>query len=304
MNSHDVVIVGGGPAGLTAGLYTSRAGLDSLLLERAGFGGQMVNAPVIENYPGFPDKISGYELGQLMHQQATLYGLETQDADVSDLMINGEGFTLVTDEGDIETSTIIIASGSEYQRLGLPGEDRFLGRGVSYCATCDGFIFRDKRVAVIGGGDTAVSDALELAEHCEAVYLIHRRDQLRAIRLLQERAFSQPKIGFIWDTVVEELIGDMVLSSLKLRNMVSGEPSYLEIDGVFVAIGVKPNSQPFASMVSLSETGHILVNDGMATSLAGVYAAGDIRAGSPRQISTAVGDGAAAAMSVFKFLKG
>jgi len=298
---YEVVIIGGGPAGLTAGLYTSRAGLKSLLVERGMFGGQIVNAPLVENYPGFPEGISGPELGSLMHQQATKYGLETVTAEVTGVEV-GQPYKIVTTGGSFEAGAIIIAAGSEYSKLGVPGEEMLLGHGVSYCAICDGFFFRGREVAVVGGGDVAITDALELAQHASKVYVIHRRDRLRAGQVLQQRALSEPKLEFIWNTVVDEIVGEQLVKALSLRNVKTKRLSTLEVAGVFVAVGLKPNSQPFAGIVELSETGHIVTNELMATSVPGIFAAGDIRRKSARQIASAVGDGATAALSAFSYL--
>jgi len=298
---YKVVIIGGGPAGLTAGLYTSRSGLKSILIERGMFGGQIVNAPLVENYPGFPEGISGADLGSLMHQQATKYGLETVTAEVTVLEL-GKPHKIATSEGDFEADAIIIAAGSEYHKLGVPGEEALLGHGVSYCATCDGFFFRGKEVAVVGGGDAAITDALELAQHASKVYVIHRRDQLRAGQVLGQRASAEPKIEFIWDTVVEEIVGGQLVKALILSNVKTKRLSTLEVAGVFVAVGLKPNSQPFAGVIKLSK-GHIVTDELMATSAKGIFAAGDIRRNSARQITSAVGDGATAALSAFSYLR-
>lgn len=303
MAKYEVVIIGGGPAGLTAGLYTSRAGLKSLIIERGMFGGQIVNASLVENYPGFPEGISGADLGSLMHQQATKYGLETVTAEVTGVKL-GKPCKIVTTESSFEANAIIIAAGSEYHKLGVPGEETLLGHGVSYCATCDGFFFRGREVAVVGGGDAAITDALELAQHASKVYVIHRRDQLRAGQVLQKRALAEPKIEFIWDTVVDEIEGEKLVKSLRLRNVKNKQLSTLEVAGVFVAVGLKPNSQPFADVVKLSEKGHIVTDELMATSAKGIFAAGDIRGNSARQIASAVGDGATAALSAFSYLRG
>jgi thioredoxin reductase (NADPH) len=302
MNKYDVIIIGGGPAGLTAGLYAARAGLKSLLLERGNFGGQIVNARLVENYPGFPEGISGMELGEFMQRQATKYGLETTITEVSEIR-KGSTYEVSTSEGDIQAKAIIIAAGSEYRKLDVPGEERLSGRGVSYCATCDGFFFRDREVAVVGGGDTAITDALELAQHCRKVYIIHRRDQLRATKALQEKAFSQPKIEMVWNSVVDEIVGDKMLKSLRLRNVKTGQSSDLEVDGIFIAVGLKPNSKAFSQLVTLDEAGFIVTDEMMRTSALGIFAAGDIRHDSFRQVITAAGDGAAAAMSAFKYVK-
>jgi thioredoxin reductase (NADPH) len=302
MNDYDVIIIGGGPAGLTAGLYATRAGLKSLLVEQGVFGGQIVNARLVENYPGFPEGISGAELGEFMRQQVNKYGMETLNTGVSRVRA-GNAYEVSTSEGNIQTKSIIIAAGAEYRKLDVTGEERLAGRGVSYCATCDGFFFRDREVAVVGGGDTAITDALELAQHCRKVYIIHRRDQLRATKALQERAFSQPKIELVWNSVVEEIVGEKMLRSLRLRNVKTGQSSDLEIEGIFVAVGIKPNSQAFSQLVTLDEAGFIITDELMRTSAPGIFAAGDVRHNSFRQVITAAGDGAAAAMSTFKYVK-
>ncbi|MCK4723942.1 MAG: FAD-dependent oxidoreductase, partial [Dehalococcoidia bacterium] len=198
MSKYEVIIIGGGPGGLTAGLYTSRAGLKTLLVERGMFGGQIVNAQRVDNYPGFPEGISGFELASLMHRQATKYGLETAIAEVTGLEL-GRTYGILTPDGGFEAGAVIIAAGSEHVKLGVAGEEKLLGHGVSYCATCDGFLFRDRDVAVVGGGDTAITDALELSHHAGNVYVIHRRDQLRAGQILQQEAFAEPKLKFVWD---------------------------------------------------------------------------------------------------------
>ena len=302
MAKYEVIIIGGGPAGLTAGLYTSRAGLKSLLIERGVFGGQILNASLVENYPGFPEGVSGFELGSLMHQQALRYGLEVITAEVTGLT-QGQPSSVSTTEGSFEAAAIIIAAGSEYRKLGVTGEERLLGHGISYCATCDGFLFRDREVAVVGGGDTAITDALELSRHAKKIHVIHRRDQLRAGRVLQQRAFAQPKLEFIWDTVVEEALGNKVLEELKLRNVKTGQQSNLKVGGVFVAVGLMPNSQQFSNILQLDDIGYIVADEMMATSASGVFAAGDIRKNSARQVATAIGDGATAAMSAFRHLQ-
>ncbi|MBM3183222.1 MAG: thioredoxin-disulfide reductase [Chloroflexi bacterium] len=302
MDKYDVIIVGGGPAGLTAGLYASRAGLKTLLLERALLGGQIVNAQHVENYPGFPDGISGFELASLMQQQATKYGLEIATADVA-RVVTDKNYRILANDSTFEAAALIIAAGSEHRKLAVPGEDKLVGRGISYCATCDGFLFREQDVVVVGGGDTAITDALELSQHARTVHVVHRRDQLRAGQVLQQRAFSDPKIKFIWDTVVEDVTGEPMVNAIRLRNVKTGKTSVLQLAGVFVAIGLVPNSQAFSELVKLDETGHVITDELMATSAPGVFAAGDIRKNSARQVSSAVGDGATAAISVFRYLK-
>jgi thioredoxin reductase (NADPH) len=301
--SYEVIIIGGGPAGLTAGLYTARAGLKSLLIERGAFGGQILNAPLVENYPGFPDGVPGMELGALMHKQAAKYGLETLVADVGAVKA-GKMPKISAGGRQFEAKAVIIATGSEYSQLGVPGETTLVGHGVSYCATCDGFFFRAKEVAVVGGGDAAITDALELAQHAAKVYVIHRRDQLRAGEVLAKRAKAQPKIEFIWDTIVEAIVGGEVVKALKLRNVKTKKTSTLEVAGVFVAVGLTPNSQPFADILKLTKSGHIVTDENMAASVPGFFAAGDVRRASARQVATAVGDGATAAKAVFNYIKG
>ncbi len=301
MERYNVIIVGGGPAGLTAGLYAARAGLKSLLLERGIFGGQIVNARIVENYPGFPEGVSGMELGEFMRLQATKYGLETLTTELTRVEA-GKYYEVFTEEGNFQTQSIIIAAGSEYRKLDVAGEKRLLAHGVSYCATCDGLFFRDMEVAVIGGGDTAITDALELAQLCRKVYIIHRRDRLRATKALQDKVFSQSKIEMIWDTVVNEIVGDEVLKSLHLRNVKTGQLSNLEVEGLFVAVGLSPNSQLFSKLVKLDEAGFIITDELMRTSAPGIFAAGDVRHNSFRQVVTAAGDGATAASSAFKYL--
>ena len=302
MTKYEAIIIGGGPAGLAAGLYTSRAGLKSLLVERGIFGGQIVNATLVENYPGFPEGISGSELGSLMHQQTVKYGLEVITAEVTGIT-PGQPYGVSTTDGNFEAVPIIIAAGSEYRKLGVIGEKRLSGHGVSYCATCDGFLFRDREVAVVGGGDAAITDALELSRHARKVHVIHRRDQLRAGQVLQQRAFAQPKLEFIWNTTVEEVIGEELVKGLRLTNVKTKQHSILEVTGVFVAVGLMPNSHRFFNIVDLDDAGYIITDETTATSAPGIFAAGDIRRNSARQIATAVGDGVTAAMSAFKYLQ-
>ena len=261
-----------------------------------------MNARQVDNYPGFPQGISGFELASLMHEQALKYGLETINATVTAIK-PGNKYNIITADSEIEAEALIIAAGSEYRRLEVPGEEELLGRGVSYCATCDGFLFRDLDVAIVGGGDTAITDALELSEHASKVYIVHRRDQLRAGQVLQKLALTQPKLEPVWNTVVEEIIGDNKVSGLKVRNVKTGGITKLEVAGVFVAIGFKPNSQSFADIVELDKNGLIKTDELMATSVPGIFAVGDIRKNSPRQVAGAVGDGATAALSAFKYLR-
>jgi len=299
---YDVVIIGGGPAGLAAGLYASRAKLNSLLVEKGLVGGQVANAERVENYPGFSEGISGSELGQLMHQQATKYGLETLIAEVTGIELQGEQKMIRTTEGDFIARAVIIAGGSERQKLGVPGEKEFTGKGVSYCATCDAAFFREQLVAVVGGGDAAITEALHLTKFASRVIVIHRRDQLRASRILQEKAFSQSKIEFRWDSVVERIEGGDSVKRIWLRQVKTGEESALEVAGVFISIGLKPNTDYLKGILPLDTTGHIITDEKMETEISGIFAAGDIRYNSARQAITAAGDGATAAIYAERFI--
>ncbi len=299
---YEVVIIGGGPAGLTAGLYSSRARLDSLLIEKGLVGGQIVNAELVDNYPGFPEGIPGPELGQLIHQQATKYGLKTLLAEVTRLELQGGQKVVKTTEGNFTTKTVIITGGSERQKLGIPGEEEFTGKGVSYCATCDAAFFRELPVAVIGGGNAAITEALHLTKFAARVTVIHRRHQLRASRILQEKALSEPKIEFIWDNTVEKIEGEDFVKRIKLHQVTSGGKSTLDVAGVFISIGLKPNIDYLKGIIPLDPTDHIITNERMETEIPGVFAAGDIRHDSARQAITAAGDGATAAIYAEKFI--
>lgn len=299
---YDVVIIGGGPAGFAAGVYTSRARLRSLLVEKAVMGGLIVNAGLVENYPGFPQGISGLELVDLMNQQAAKFGLETLTAEVIGLEVGGEQKVVKTSEGDIAAGAVIIAGGSDRVKLDVPGENEFAGKGVAYCAICDAYFYRDLPVAVIGGGNAAINEALDLSKFASKVTVIHRRQELRATRILQERAFAEPKIEFLWNTVVEAIDGDDLVKGLRLRNVLTGEKSVLDISGIFVAIGFKPNTDYLKGILSLDANGAIITNERMETGVPGIFAAGDIRSGSIRQAIAAAGDGAVAAIYAERYL--
>jgi thioredoxin reductase (NADPH) len=300
---HDLVIIGGGPAGLTAGLYAARARLDCVLLEKLAPGGQVLTTDRVENYPGFPDGVSGFELVDKMKAQAENFGLEIRSEEVTKLDLTDHRRTITTNKGDIEAKTIILASGAAWKRLGVEGEEALIGKGVSYCATCDGPFYRDQDVAVIGGGDTAMEEAIFLTRFANRIQVIHRRDALRAIKLLQERAFAEEKIEFIWDTIPTRILGDNGVEGIELKNVKSGELSRKEVQGVFIFIGTVPNTAFLREVIELDENGFIKTDDDMRTSVPGVFAAGDVRAKLFRQISTAVGDGAAASHSVEKYLE-
>jgi len=300
--TYQVVIIGGGPAGLTAGLYCARSRLNTLLVEKGIIGGQITNAERVENYPGFPQGISGIDLGRLIHEQATSYGLETLLAEVIKVEPSPRHNLVSTSEGDCLAEAIIIASGSQFRKLGVPGEDKFVGKGVSYCATCDGPLYKGKTVAVIGGGDSAITEALYLTKFASSVKVIHRRSQLRASKILQERALAEPKIEFIWDTVVAGIEGERVIRQLMLKNTKNAKMSTLEVAGVFVAIGSEPNSAQWRGLLPLDEGGYIITNELMETKIPGIFAAGDVRHNSARQAITAAGDGATAAISAERFI--
>ena len=299
---YQVVIIGGGPAGLAAGIYCARSRLNTLLIEKEVIGGQITNAARVENYPGFPKGISGIDLGQLIHEQASSYGLETLLAEVTKAVPNQRHNMVSTSEGDFVSESVIIASGSQYRKLGVPGEDKLVGRGVSYCATCDGPLFKGKAVAVIGGGNAAITEALYLSKFASSVKVVHRRSQLRAGKIFQERAIGEPKIEFIWDTVVTQIEGEGIVEQLMLKNTKNDKISKLELAGVFVAIGSEPNSAQWRGLLPLDEGGYIITNELMETKIPGIFAAGDVRHNSARQAITAAGDGATAAISTERFL--
>jgi len=267
-----------------------------------GVGGQIADAERVDNYPGFPEGISGFELGQLMHQQATKYGLKTLLAEVTGIELQKGQKVVKTTEGNFTAKAVIIASGSERHKLGIPGEEKFTGKGVSYCATCDAAFFKEKPVAVVGGGDAAITEALHLTKFASKVTVIHRRDQLRASRILQEKAFSEPKMEFLWDTVVEEIEGRDLVQRIRLRQVKTGKKSTLDISGIFVSVGLKPNTDYLKGVLPLDAAGCITTNDRMETEIPGIFAAGDIRHNSTRQAITAAGDGATAAIYAERFI--
>jgi thioredoxin reductase (NADPH) len=280
----------------------ARSRFDTLLIEKGIVGGQITNAERVENYPGFPKGVSGIELGQLIHEQATGYGLETLLAEVTEVAPDQKHNLVNTSEGNFVAESIIIASGAQFRRLEVPGEGKYVGRGVSYCATCDGPLFKGKPLAVIGGGDSAVTEALYLTKFASSVKLIHRRSQLRAGKIFEERATAEPKIEFMWDTVVTRIEGNAVVSKLTLKNTRNDRISVLEVSGVFVAIGSRPNSTQWQGVLPLDEEGYIITNELMETKIPGIFAAGDVRHNSARQVITAAGDGATAAISAARFL--
>lgn len=300
--NYQVIIIGGGPAGLTAGLYSSRAGIKTLLIEKGLIGGQIGNVEKIENYPGFPDGISGSELADCMHRQALKYGLEIFTDEVTAIENVTKFKKVETNQGSFNAPAIIIAGGCQRRKLEVHGEYKFLGKGVSYCAICDGPLFKDKVVAVVGGGNAAITEALSLTKFASSVKVIHRRHQLRATRILQEKAFIEPKIEFLWNTIVTEIQGDNIVTHLKLREITTDKSFSLKVDSIFIAIGLVPNTGYLKGIVPLDKAGYIITNDLMETKIPGIFAAGDIRYNSPRQVITAAGDGAIAALSMERFL--
>jgi thioredoxin reductase (NADPH) len=301
-DSYEVVIIGGGPAGLTAGIYAARDRLSILLIERGLVGGLITETGTVENYPGFPKGIAGSELGELMHQQATKYGLDILLAEVTGIELKTEQKVVKTTEGDFIAKAVIIASGSERLKLGIPGEEKFTGRGVSYCATCDAAFFREQPVAVVGGGNTGITETLHLTSYASKVTVVELLPNLGAERILQERAAADPKIEFLLNTRVEEIEGGDSVQRIRLRQVKTGGESTLEITGVFVSIGIKPNTDYFKDVLPLDAAGYIVINERMETGIPGIFAAGDVRHHSAQQAITAAGDGATAASSAFKYL--
>ncbi|MBW2568487.1 MAG: thioredoxin-disulfide reductase [Deltaproteobacteria bacterium] len=299
----DLVIIGGGPAGLTAGIYAARARLNVILIEKAVCGGQVVISDWIENYPGFPQGISGSDLVQKMTEQAKRFDLKIETNEVISLDLSEQVKKIKLNDRVITTHTIIIATGALPQTLGVPGEDTFLGKGVSFCATCDGPFFRDKVVAAVGGGNTAVQESLFLTKFARKVYLIHRRDELRATKILQERAFANKKIDFIWDSVVTGIGGGLTnVDHVTVKNVKTGATKKLFVDGCFVWVGIRPATEFLKSSISLNEAGFVITDLKMETSAPGVFAAGDVRNTPLRQIATAAGDAAISAFSVEQYI--
>ena len=300
--TEQVIIIGSGPAGLTAALYTARAQLEPLVFVGDTLGGQVAISSEIENYPGFPEGLTGPELGQLFQKQAERFGARLEYDTITGLDLSVRPFKVTAYGGEREAHALIIATGSSPRKLGVPGEEEFVGRGVSYCATCDGFFYTGREIALVGGGDAAVEEAMFLTRFAARVYQVHRRDRLRADRYMQERAFRNEKIEFVWDTVVDEIVGHQVVSGVRLRNVKTGEERLHPVEGVFVAIGHTPNTKFLGGQVTLDEKGYILTDDRQRTNVPGVYAAGDVQDWMYRQIATSVGDGCRAAMEVEKYI--
>lgn len=304
MEHYDVTIIGGGPAGLSAGMYAARAALKTVLLEKGMPGGQAATTDKIENYPGFPEGIPGPELAMKMDEQARKFGLEVKYDDVLTVSQGPDGIiTVKTYEGEISSKTLIIAGGAESKLLGVPGEQELRGRGVSYCATCDGAFFQGKKVAVVGGGDSALQESIFLTKFVQKVYVIHRRGELRATKVLQDKAFANPQIEFILDSVITNILGNDQVEVLKVKNLQTGEEKAIAADGVFVYAGKIPSTNLYEGFVTLDDNGYILTDAKMQTSRPGVFAAGDVRQTPLRQVVTAVADGAIAAVSADEYIE-
>ena len=292
---YDMLIIGGGPAGYTAALYGARAGLSVLVIEKLSAGGQIALSPMVENYPGFEEGIDGYTLGEKMLAGAERFGAETLLAEVTGVTLTDDPKTVQTTEGTILGRTVVFATGADAKALGLPKEKELQGRGISHCAACDGMFYKDKTVAIVGGGNTAAADALQLSRICKKVILIHRRDTLRATKIYHQPLMDAQNVEFRWNSAITELLSNGRLTGLKLQNLQTGEESILACDGLFVSIGRSPNTALVQGQVELDSAGYILADESTRTSLPGVFAAGDVRTKQVRQVITAAADGASAA---------
>jgi thioredoxin reductase (NADPH) len=304
MQKEEVIVIGSGPAGLTAALYTARANLEPLVISGNQLGGQISITNQVENYPGFPEGTTGPELVELMQKHAENFGARVEVDEVTEVdFTKGAPFTVKTHSEAYQAASVIVCVGASPKRLEIPGEEELIGRGVSFCATCDGFFFKEKDVVVVGGGDSALEEGIFLTRFAKTVRVIHRRDELRAGETLKERAFANEKIDFIWDTVVDEIVGNGKVEAVQVRNLKSGEKQKLETDGVFIFIGHYPNSSLFEGQLEMDERKYLLTDERMATSVPGVFAAGEIQDPVFRQIATSVGQGCAAAMSAERWLE-
>ena len=300
---YDVIIIGGGAAGLTAGLYTCRFGLKTVMLEKLMPGGQVINAEIIENFPGFPDGISGAEIGPLMQQQAMKYGLEIRLGDVDELQQDGDNWRVSAWGEEYAGRAVIIAGGSTFRKLGVAGEEELYGAGVSYCATCDGGFFMNQAVGVVGGGDSALDEALVLTEYASKVIILHRDGKFTGQRILQERVLSNPKVEVRWNTTVSKILGDGQVEGVLIVDEESGETSQVDLSGIFIYIGLDPNTEYLQDVLPLDNGGHIPTDIWMSTPARGIFAAGDIRQNSAAQLVSAAGDGATAAIAARRYLE-
>ena len=299
---YDVIVIGGGPGGYTAALYAARANLSVAILEKLSPGGQMGTTDVIDNYPGFPQGVNGFELAMQMKEGAERFGAQTQLAEVTQVELAGQVKTIHTSGGDYQARTVVLATGAHPRELGLPGERELRGRGVSYCATCDGMFYRGKTVVVVGGGNTAVSDVLYLSRLCEKVYLVHRRDTLRASKVYLDPLQKAENVEFVWDSEVKQLLRDQAVTGVRVRNKKTGEERDIPCGGVFVAVGYLPNTELYRGQVELDEAGYVLADETTQTNLPGVFAVGDLRKKPLRQVVTAASDGAVAAHFIAEYL--
>jgi thioredoxin reductase (NADPH) len=299
---YDLIIIGGGPAGLTAAVYAGRAALKALLLGGATPGGQIANTDRVENYPGFPEGVSGAELAMRFQSQAEHFVTKLANDFVTAVDFSASPFTVKTHSETYQGRAVIVATGAFPRRLGVPGEKEYFGRGVSTCATCDGFFYKDRRVVVVGGGDSAIDEGLFLTKFASEVIVIHRRDELRATRSLQERAFANPKMRFVWDSVVDEILGQDTVTGVRVHNVKTGEASTIETDGVFVYVGLIPGTKLFEGQLELTEQGYIVVDAHQRTSVPGVFAAGDVQSPDFRQVVVAAGAGAKAVIEADRYL--
>jgi thioredoxin reductase (NADPH) len=304
MRDFDLIVIGAGVAGLTAAMIAARYGLSTVVVDRMGVGGQISNAERIENFPGFPQGLGGHELGPLVHEQGEAAGAEFVLDTIEGLATEGEQRIVRGAAETLRARAVIVAAGSALRPLGIPGEERLLGRGVSHCASCDGPFFKGQEVAVVGGGDSAIDEALILAEHAARVTIFHRGPRLKAQRVLVDKAVANPKLAFAPGTIVEEIMGENVVSAVRLRDVTSGATRSQDLKAVFVYVGLEPNSAFLQGVVALDPTGHIETDIMMHTSAPGVFAAGDIRAGSVAQLAAVAGDGATAAIAAFRYIKG
>ena len=302
MKKYDVIVIGGGPAGYTAALYTARAGLSTLVIEKLYAGGQMTQTHQIDNYHGFHEGIDGFTLGMHMQLGAQRFGVEVVNAEVLSVRLDGAEKQIETNEGLYLAKAVVIATGAGHRHLGVEKESELVGRGVAYCASCDGMFYRGKTVAVVGGGNSAAADAMVLSRIAKKVYLIHRRDRLRATKVYHEPLEKAENIEFVWNSAVEELLSEDVLTGVRVRNLQSGEEKVLALDGLFVSVGRSPVTELFKGQLELDENGYIIADESTRTSLPGVYAVGDVRTKAVRQIVTAAADGAVAAHYAEKYL--
>jgi thioredoxin reductase (NADPH) len=302
MEALDVVIIGAGPAGLAAAVYTGRARLNTLVLEKGMPGGQILLTDFVENYPGFPEGVVPLKLMGDFRKQAEKFGGKIETDEAKKIQKKSDLWQVSGFKGEYPARAVIIATGSVYRKLGVPGEAKLIGRGITYCATCDGPFFKDKEVAVVGGGDNALTEALFLTKFCRKVKIIHRRDQFRGVKILQERIFANDKTEVLWDSVVEEILGEDRLESITVKNVKSNKTSTLKLDGLFISIGMDSNSEFVKELVDLDEWGQIKVGQDMSTSQPGIFAAGDVTNACPEQMATAVGTGVAAALAVDEYL--